>query len=207
MSQQPTGTGLSDRLKQLQRQQEPLHQPAFGLDDVVRGGRRRRHRRTLAQAAAGIVAVAALATGIALPQLRSSTSTPSAVPPATSAAPAPILPAVDLANDTHLTYAQNGKTVTITKNGSPVATMTLLSFSSTSTSGHVVISTEAARRLTVDTALFVLYDTYGNENSASHTKKLALDTGTHSIDLTFVQTGNPEAVGWAPADGSATWVK
>jgi hypothetical protein len=207
MSQQPTGTGLSDRLKQLQRQQEPLHQPAFGLDDVVRGGRRRRQRRTLAQTAAGIVAVAALATGIALPQLRASSNLPTAVPPATSAAPAPVLPAVDLANDPHMSYSETGKTVTVTKNGNPVAAMTLSSFSSTKTSGHVVISIEAVRRLTVDTALFVLYDADGNENSPSQTKKLSLDAGKHSITLTFTQTGDPEAVGWAPSDGSAVWEK
>ncbi|MGW4942007.1 hypothetical protein ACWEOZ_10510 [Actinoplanes sp. NPDC004185] len=207
MSQQPTGTSLSDRLKQLHNQHEPPHPPAFGLDDVVRGGRRRRHRRTLAQATAGIVAVAALATGIALPQLRAEPNTPGVVPPATRATSAPALPAVDLANDAHLTYTKSGETVTVTKNGTPVATMTRLSFSSTKTSGQAVITIEAARRLTVDTALFVLYDAAGNENSPSQTKKLALDAGKHSITLIFTQTGKPEAVGWAPSNGSAVWEK
>jgi hypothetical protein len=206
MSQQPTNRGLSQRLKYLQHNEAPLTSPGFTLDDVVRGGRRRQRRRTTAQVAAAVVAVAALGTGIALPQLRGDRHAAPPAVTATSTAPRPVLPAINLAEDKSLTYKMSGKNVTVTRKGVPVTTITLQSASYTSTSGHIVFQFTAVRALTVDTNLFVLYDANGGENTANKPTKIHMDTGTHALTLDFRQTrGNPEAVGWAPSDGEAVW--
>src|SRR3954470_16312789 len=115
MSRPPTGPRLSDQLKRLQDAGPPLDPSRFTLDDVVRGGRRRRQRRTVAQIAAAVVAVAALGTGIVLPRLQQNGNegTPIAAPTISSA---PALPRIDLSDET-LTFAQNGKTVTVSKKG------------------------------------------------------------------------------------------
>ena len=206
MSQQPANRGLSERLKQLQHNTAPLNSPDFTLDDVVRGGRRRRQRRSIVQVAAVAVAVAALGTGIALPQLGGDRDTAPPAVAATSTAPTPVLPAINLAEDSSLKYKMSGTNVTVTRKGVPVTTITLQSASYTSTSGHIVFQFTAVRPLTVDTNLFVLYDANGGENTADNPAKVHLDTGTHALTLDFHQTrGNPQAVGWAPSDGGAVW--
>ena len=208
MSQQPTNRGLSNRLKQLQHNEAPLKSPAFTLDDVVRGGRRRQRRRATVRVAAAVVAVAALGTGIALPQLRGDRDVTPPVVAATSTAPKPVLPAINLAEDSSLKYKMSGKNVAVTRKGEPVTTITLQSASYTSTSGHIVFQFTAVRALTVDTNFFVLYDASGGENTANKPTKVHMDAGTHTLTLDFRQTnGNPEAVGWAPSDGEAVWAR
>lgn len=94
--------------------------------------------------------------------------------------------------------------MTVTRKGELITTITLQSASYTATSGRVVFRFAAVRALTVDTALFVLYDSAG-ENSANDETKLNLASGTHTVTLDFSGTGKPQAVGWVAADGDATW--
>lgn len=206
MSQPPTRPGLSARLKHLDAE-APLQRPSFDLDDVVRGGRRRQRRRTVAQVAASVVVVAALSAGVALPQLRGG-GEPAPVLPATAppASSAPSLPGIDLAEDLNLTYQKTGMTVTMTKKGTRIGTMTLKSADYTAKTGRVVLDFDASRELIVDTNLFILWDAQSRENSVTKGAKLTLAPGPHTITLEFSDLlSTAEAVGWAPSNGEAVW--
>ncbi len=201
MSSQPTGRSLSDQLKQLQYAEPPLDPSSFTLDDVVRGGRRRRQRRTAAQIAAAVVAVAALGTGIVLPRLHGNGDDAPPVGPTISTAPA--LPRVDL-SDGKLKFAKKGAVVTVSKNSTVVATLTLTSATYTDTSGHAVFSVDAKQPVLLDTHLFVLYDADGGENTADSPSNMTLPTGKTTLTLDFRDTHDkPEAIGWAPQPGES----
>ncbi len=209
MSTPPTGPRLSDRLKHLQSAEAPLPGARFGIDDVIRGGRRRRRRRTVASVAAGI-AVLALGAGLVVSRTGEGTGPvlPPAATPSSATASIAALPPVDLAEDTTVTYRQSGKEVTATRKDGPVATITLTSATYTSTGGHIVFDVDAARTVTVDTAMFLLYDIGGGENAPDSQPKLRLTTGRHTITLDYSGVGaEPGAVGWAAADGSAMWAR
>ena len=207
MSQQPNRPELSGRLKQLRDAEAPLSRPAFGVDDVIRGGRRRQRRRTMAQGLTAVVAAAALGAGIALPQVRGDGDRP--VPPAVAPASTPstpALPAVNLSEDPSVRYQQAGAKVTITRKDGPVAVITLTSAQYTDNSGHLVFRVTADRALTVNTDAFVLYSDDGGENSVEKAATLHYPVGTHTLVLDWKDTaGVPQAAGWSPANGSATW--
>jgi len=206
MSQQPTSPGLSDRLKQLQHNTAPLNSPDFTLDDVVRGGRRRRQRRSIAQVAAAVVAVAALGTGIALPQLRGDRDT--APVAATSTAPTPALPttkAVDLSGEA-LTFTQKGATVTALNKGAVVATLSLKSATYTARSGHAVFTLDAKQPVLFDRAGFLLYDAKGGENHPDSQAKVTLAAGQSRVVVDFTDTrAEPQAIGWVPFGSAGVW--
>lgn len=208
MSHPPTRPGLSGRLKSLSSD-ETLSPAGFDLDDVVRGGRRRRRRRTVAQVSAAAVAVVALSAGIALPQLgRGDGGTPFVPATAPPASSAPALPGIDLGTDLDVTYKQAGRTVTLSRKGTELGTMTLLSADYGATSAHVVFAFAVSRELIVERGLFILWDGASGENSASDTTKLTLPPGSHTVALDFRDLRSAgEAVGWAPANGDAVWPK
>lgn len=207
MSQHRPDTDLSARLKQLDQAQPPLQPAPFGVDDIVRGGRRRRRNRTIATGAATIAAAAVLITGsITVGNLNR--PVPGPVPAAPSPSVAPSLPLVDAADPT-VKYAQDGDTVTATKDGKTVATITLTDKTFTSTPAEASLSVTAQQPFSLDPALFVLYDAAGGENTPdTPTAKLRVDTGTQTLTLTFSDVVDPQAIGWTPQSGeggAAVW--
>jgi len=208
MIPQPTGRSLSDQLKQLQYAEPPLDPTSFTVDDVVRGGRRRRQRRTAVQIAAAVAAVAALGTGIVLPQLHGNgNDAPPAVPTISSA---PALPRIDLA-DKKVTFTQKGATATAKKSGKVVATLTLTSATWGTKSSQFVFSIDAMQPVRIDTAGFTLY-AGGAENSMDSERKINLPAGKSTFTLDFKDVHDymsnptePEAIGWFPANGDALW--
>jgi hypothetical protein len=108
-----------------------------------------------------------------------------------------------------LSFVQKGAVVTVSKNGTVVATLTLKSATYTDTSGRAVFSMHAQQPVLLDTDLFVLYDADGGENSADSPRKVTLPTGDNTLTLNFRNThGKPDAIGWAPQageSGQATW--
>ncbi|MGW4942009.1 hypothetical protein ACWEOZ_10520 [Actinoplanes sp. NPDC004185] len=113
---------------------------------------------------------------------------------------------LDLAT-ARLAYVQRGATVTASKNGTAVATITLTAARYTDTGGHLMFTVDARRPILIDTGMFIVYDARGNENSPEASRAVKLATGRHTLKLTYRDTARPEAVGWAPADGSAVWVR
>ncbi|UQU62586.1 hypothetical protein COUCH_26600 [Couchioplanes caeruleus] len=106
-----------------------------------------------------------------------------------------------------LAYVQRGATVTASKSGTAVATITLTTATYTSSGGHLTFAVDARRPVLIDTGMFILYDVDGNENSPEPSRTVTLATGRHTLELSYRGTARPEAVGWAPADGSAVWVR
>ncbi|MBU2663638.1 hypothetical protein KOI35_08980 [Actinoplanes bogorensis] len=121
---------------------------------------------------------------------------------------APPTPAIK-DSDPKLKYVQADKLVTITREGKPVAKVTLASARYTKNSGTVVLSVAAARPFTIDPAMFTLYDVEGWENDPVQTKPVRFETGTGSLKLTFAGTpADPGALGWVPQNGKeavAVW--
>ncbi len=104
------------------------------------------------------------------------------------------------ASDPAVRYAQKGNTVTATRDGKVVATISMKSASYTKESGTIELTVTAKQPFIVDTNRFVLYDLEG-ENSAEEDRTIRVDAGTHTISLDFADTGQPEAFGWVPQDG------
>jgi uncharacterized protein YdeI (BOF family) len=126
-----------------------------------------------------------------------------AIKPAAAVAQAAPL---DLAQE-QLTYVKHDTTVTVSKAGTVVATITLESAKYTDSSGRIEFTVDAKRPVLIDTQLFTLYDSDGGENSVSGAEAVTLTTGQHPLVLDFSDTGKPEAVGWAPSDGDAVWAR
>jgi hypothetical protein len=197
------GNGLSEHLKRLQAAEAVLPPAPFGIDDVIRGGRRRRQHRSVAIAAAGLAAVAGLGVAVVLNPVKREALP---LPPAMTA-PAPTASPVNL-SEAGVSFRQSGPTVTVSRNGATVGTVTLTAATYTSSSGRVVLSITTRVSLALATDRFVLYDSSGGENSPQSRRVLRLNPGTHELTLEFVDTGQPEAVGWVPQDGegaTAVW--
>ncbi len=104
------------------------------------------------------------------------------------------------ASDPAVRYTQKGNTVTATRDGKVVATISMKSATYTKTFGVIELTVTAKQPFIVDTDLFVLYDAEG-ESSAGEPRKIRVDAGTQTIELDFADTDRPEAVGWVPQDG------
>ncbi|SDT73846.1 hypothetical protein [Actinoplanes derwentensis] len=192
-----SGRGLSEHLKRLDAGD---HSPpsALDIDGIVRGGRRRRRRRTVAQVAAGIVMLAGIS-GVAL--LNPGQRDVPVLPPATSApSPVPALPPVN-ASDRALVYQQSGETVTLTRNGTAVATVALADATYTASSAHVVLTITAQQPLVVDTGRFIVYDDNGGENGVATAQTTRFEPGVRELTLDFSTRARPAAIGWVPQDG------
>ncbi|WP_305783631.1 hypothetical protein [Symbioplanes lichenis] len=156
---------------------------------------------------AGIVTVASLnSVGVASAdqQAAPAPAAPRPVAAVTTPAPAPIK-----AGDPSLTYAQDGRVVTVTRKSERVATVTLASTEWSAHAAQAVLKVAATRPLIVDPALFTLYDAQGWENQAEQTKPVRFEAGTTSYTLTFTGTpARPEALGWVAQpdkDAVAVW--
>ena len=85
--------------------------------------------------------------------------------------------------------------------------MALSSAVYTKTSGHVVFAVTGQQPLLLDTSLFIVYDSFGGENTATRSAMLRLGAGAHTVTLDYQLVNRAEAVGWAPSNGEATWAK
>jgi hypothetical protein len=165
-------------------------------------------RPVLALAAVGVFTmVAASGCGSATTPNAAEAAEAPKTKPVSAVAPAA---SVDL-SDGKLKFAQKGAAVTVSKNGTVVATLTLTSATYTNTSGHAVFSMDAKQPVLIDTNLFILYDADGGENTADSPRKMTLPTGKTTLTLNFSGTHNkPEAIGWAPQageSGQAVWAR
>lgn len=121
--------------------------------------------------------------------------------PATTSASAPL----DLA-EAHLSYRKEGDTVTATREGTKVATLTLTSARYAETSATVQFTVDAERAVEIDPRMFIVWDAESGENSATATAPVSMDTGRHTLSLTFADLPSQgQAIGWAPSDGEAVW--
>jgi hypothetical protein len=128
-----------------------------------------------------------------------------AAPNAAPAAPAGAVASYQVAgpvdaSDPAVRYTQKGNTVTATRDGKVVATISLKSASYTKESGRIELTVQAKQPFALDTERFVLYDAEG-ENSADEARTIRVNAGTHTIALDFADTHRPEALGWVPQDG------
>ncbi|MGW4946885.1 IS6 family transposase [Actinoplanes sp. NPDC004185] len=96
----------------------------------------------------------------------------------------------------------------VTRRSTPVATVTLASTTWSAHSATAVLEVTATRPITVDPAMFILYDAEGWENEAEQSKPVRFGAGTAALTLTFTGTpARPEALGWvAQPDGDAVAV-
>jgi hypothetical protein len=104
------------------------------------------------------------------------------------------------ASDPAVRYTQKGNTVTATRDGKVVATISMKSASYTDEHGTIELTVTAKQPFVLNTDRFVLYDAEG-ENSADEDRTIRVDAGTQTITLDFADTAKPEALGWVPQDG------
>ncbi len=104
------------------------------------------------------------------------------------------------ASDPAVRYTQKGNTVTATRDGKVVATVSMKSATYNKEFGSIELTVTAKQPFVLDTDLFVLYDAEG-ENGADDAGKIRVDAGTRTIELQFNDTDRPKALGWVPQDG------
>ncbi|SDT73840.1 hypothetical protein [Actinoplanes derwentensis] len=130
---------------------------------------------------------------------------PAAQPPAVVVS-APV-EAID-AGDRSLTYQQSGSTVTVSRDGTAIAALTLQKQDWTAGSAHLELQVTVERTFTVDTDRFLVYDVEGGENGVENAHTVRWEPGTHTLVLDFEARNRPAAAGWVPQDGeggAAVW--
>jgi hypothetical protein len=114
---------------------------------------------------------------------------------------------IDL-SDERLTFVQKGATVTVSKKGTMVATVTLTSATYTATSARAVFSVDAKQPVLLDPRGFLVYDADGGENAGQwHSpRNSTLPAGRHELIVDFLDIhAKSQAIGWAQANGEAVW--
>lgn len=198
----PHRPGLSEQLKFLDSAQGQLAPPPFDLDDIVRGGRRR-HRRRAALNATGVAAaviavVAAVALGPLGPGADGRSGRHEVAGPSAAASPTPL--PLTSAQAARLKYTSSGATVTVSLDGTEVATLTFESWSQTGKAVRVDFIATATRPLSIEASDFTLgvdSASSDNEQSPVNLETLPVAVGKKELVLHFETAELPVALLWA----------
>ena len=205
MSDRPETTSLSAQLKHLDQVQPALAPADFGIDDIVRGGQRRRRNRTITQAAAAIIGVAAVSiagvTALSAPDTR--VDTPAAPPAVTSPPQAPLL---DLSG-AKVRFTQSGAVMKAVQKSAVVASVTLTSATYTDNAVHAVFTVDSERSVRMNTGNFKVFVDDGDAGFDDE-KVITLPAGSHTVKLDATEIGSqPRGIGWdtVNGDGGVVW--
>jgi antitoxin (DNA-binding transcriptional repressor) of toxin-antitoxin stability system len=105
------------------------------------------------------------------------------------------------AEDRSLTFKHAGRSVTVSKRGRVVATVTVVATTYGSRSARATLQVKAVQRFSLNTDRFMVNDLDGGENSVHAPRTRTLNRGTSTFVLQFTNThAKPWALGWVPND-------
>jgi hypothetical protein len=184
---------LSEQLKRLDDAQYPGGMPRFDLDAVIRRGHRRRTRRTAAtflSAAAAIAVIAVVFTGSLPGVLRGSQGSPAG--------------SVQV-EDGHLTYAQLGTAVTVSRGDRQVARVSLSAASQTGNHGQVTVAITTSEPFWFNTAQLVWKGGL-QDQEPEHAAQILITARSHTLVLDYREIDTGQLI-WAadPAQITGAW--